>query len=108
MVKAGYAWVYKKYCRSSFCSDWLALENNARNKKLGLWKEKVNNQMEIKSTRQASRAMTIAFKITTKMVGKSDHRRAEIRSTAKKLIDAAENYMTPERMKCAAKINQNK
>lgn len=39
MVKAGYAWVYRKYCRSSFCSDWLTLEDTARKKKLGLWRE---------------------------------------------------------------------
>ena len=39
MVKAGYAWVYRKYCRSSFCSDWLEMENNARNNKIGLWQQ---------------------------------------------------------------------
>ena len=40
MVKSGYAWVYRKYCRSSFCSDWLDLESNARNNKIGLWQQK--------------------------------------------------------------------
>lgn len=40
MVKAGYAWVYRKYCRSSFCSDWLDLESSARNNKMGLWQQK--------------------------------------------------------------------
>jgi endonuclease YncB( thermonuclease family) len=40
MVKSGYAWVYRKYCRSSFCSDWLEMENNARNNKIGLWQQK--------------------------------------------------------------------
>jgi micrococcal nuclease len=40
MVKAGYAWIYRKYCRSSFCSDWLEMESNARNNKIGLWQQK--------------------------------------------------------------------
>ncbi len=60
--------------------------------------------MDINNTRQASKAMTVAFKITSKMVGKSDSRRAEILATAKKLIDTAENYMLLERMKYSAGI----
>jgi len=40
MVKSGYAWVYRKYCRSAFCADWLTLEATARKKGLGLWREK--------------------------------------------------------------------
>lgn len=40
MVKAGYAWVYRKYCRETFCHDWLNLEETARKKKLGLWSQK--------------------------------------------------------------------
>ena len=40
MVKSGFAWVYRKYCRSSFCNDWLEMENNARNNKIGLWQQK--------------------------------------------------------------------
>lgn len=40
MVRSGYAWVYRKYCRSSFCSDWLDLESDARNHKIGLWQQK--------------------------------------------------------------------
>jgi endonuclease YncB( thermonuclease family) len=39
MVKNGYAWVYKKYCRESFCYDWLDLEDTARNEMLGLWSQ---------------------------------------------------------------------
>jgi micrococcal nuclease len=39
MVRAGYAWVYRKYCDRSFCSDWLQLEDKARNSKIGLWQE---------------------------------------------------------------------
>ncbi|MFT5702589.1 MAG: hypothetical protein ACI8ZB_005512 [Desulforhopalus sp.] len=60
--------------------------------------------MGINNTRQASKAMAVAFKITSKMVGKSDSRRVEILVTAKKLIDAAENYMLLERMKYSAGI----
>ena len=49
--------------------------------------------------------MTIAFKITTRMIGKSNHRRAQISATAKRIIKAADDYMTLERMKYAAEIN---
>jgi len=37
LVKAGYAWVYQKYCKESFCNDWLKLEQKARRNKRGLW-----------------------------------------------------------------------
>jgi micrococcal nuclease len=39
MVKLGYAWVYKKYCRETFCDEWSILEEAARNNKVGLWKQ---------------------------------------------------------------------
>jgi endonuclease YncB( thermonuclease family) len=39
MVKAGYAWVYRKYCDKPFCEYWLALESEAKSNKIGLWKE---------------------------------------------------------------------
>ena len=39
MIKAGYAWVYRWYCNKPFCEDWLALENEARTKKIGLWQD---------------------------------------------------------------------
>ena len=39
MVRDGYAWVYRRYCRESFCHDWLRFEKDARLKKLGLWQE---------------------------------------------------------------------
>ena len=63
--------------------------------------------MKINSTRQASRAMSVAFKITSRMIGKSDKRRVEIRATAKRLIDEAENYMILERAKYSAGIETN-
>ena len=39
MVKAGYAWVYRKYCDRSFCDYWLALEMEAKSSNLGLWRD---------------------------------------------------------------------
>jgi len=40
MVRNGYAWVYRKYCKRSFCSEWLRLEEQARQNQLGLWSHK--------------------------------------------------------------------
>ncbi|WP_267926080.1 thermonuclease family protein [Desulfolithobacter dissulfuricans] len=37
LVKEGYAWVYRKYCRESFCDDWMRHEKQAQDGKLGLW-----------------------------------------------------------------------
>jgi micrococcal nuclease len=39
MVRAGYAWVYQRYCNKPFCEYWLALENEAKTDKSGLWQE---------------------------------------------------------------------
>ena len=39
MVADGYAWVYRRYCRKAFCSDWLALEKSASEQHLGLWQD---------------------------------------------------------------------
>ena len=39
LVRNGFAWVYPKYCRANFCSDWLTHERNARSKRIGLWLE---------------------------------------------------------------------
>lgn len=38
LIRNGYAWQYRKYCRASFCSDWLWYEDNARQEARGLWK----------------------------------------------------------------------
>jgi endonuclease YncB( thermonuclease family) len=40
IIRAGYAWQYRKYCKASFCSDWLDLEEQAKNSRIGLWKDK--------------------------------------------------------------------
>ena len=39
MIQAGYAWVYQKYCDKPFCESWMALENEAKTDKEGLWQE---------------------------------------------------------------------
>jgi endonuclease YncB( thermonuclease family) len=39
LVKNGFAWVYRQYCRETFCEDWLDLEVVAKYKKIGLWSE---------------------------------------------------------------------
>jgi hypothetical protein len=37
IIRAGYAWQYRKYCKESFCDDWLKTEGRAQNAKIGLW-----------------------------------------------------------------------
>ena len=39
LIKNGFAWVYRKYCKETFCEDWLNLEIVARYGKIGLWSE---------------------------------------------------------------------
>ena len=39
MVKLGYAWAYKQYLKRPYASEYIDAENEARNKKLGLWKQ---------------------------------------------------------------------
>lgn len=39
LVENGLAWVYRKYCKESFCSEWLVLEKEARDRKIGLWSQ---------------------------------------------------------------------
>ena len=34
LAASGFAWVYQKYCKQSYCNDWLKLEANAREKNL--------------------------------------------------------------------------
>jgi endonuclease YncB( thermonuclease family) len=41
IVKAGYAWVYRKHCTAQTCSDWIDHEHDARLKEVGLWAESV-------------------------------------------------------------------
>lgn len=37
LIGAGLAWQYRKYCKASFCEDWLGLEQKAHQSKIGLW-----------------------------------------------------------------------
>lgn len=37
IVKAGWAWVYRKHCTKPFCSEWMTFEAQARKRKAGLW-----------------------------------------------------------------------
>ncbi|AOY57311.1 thermonuclease family protein [Desulfococcus multivorans] len=37
LVRAGYAWVYRQYCKYPVCSQWLGYEDEARQKGIGLW-----------------------------------------------------------------------
>ena len=39
LIKNGYAWVFRKYCKETLCEDWLNLEIVARYRKIGLWSE---------------------------------------------------------------------
>jgi len=37
LIGSGYVWVYQKYCVAPICSKWLEYENDARQKRKGLW-----------------------------------------------------------------------
>lgn len=37
LLKNGYAWLYTKYCKQSFCGEWKKLERQAASKRVGLW-----------------------------------------------------------------------
>jgi micrococcal nuclease len=37
IIKNGFAWVYVRYCHLPMCKDWMKLEEQARNSKIGLW-----------------------------------------------------------------------
>ena len=39
LIKAGFAWVYTRYCIMPICERWKVLENEAREAKRGLWVE---------------------------------------------------------------------
>ena len=40
LVASGYAWVYRRYCKSwRLCSRWLQAEKEARKSRLGLWRD---------------------------------------------------------------------
>lgn len=37
IINNGYAWVYRQYCKESFCSTWIQAEEAARQQKKGIW-----------------------------------------------------------------------
>lgn len=37
LVRQGMAWIYRQYCRESFCSDWGNAESAAKSSSHGLW-----------------------------------------------------------------------
>jgi endonuclease YncB( thermonuclease family) len=53
IIRNGYAWQYRKYCKLSFCSDWLRIEKQARDRGIGLWAD--NNPVAPWEYRRAKR-----------------------------------------------------
>jgi endonuclease YncB( thermonuclease family) len=39
MVRRGYAWAYRHYLRSPYASEYIGAEKEARDKRLGLWRD---------------------------------------------------------------------
>jgi endonuclease YncB( thermonuclease family) len=39
LIENGLAWVYDNYCLETFCTEWQALETQARDGSRGLWSE---------------------------------------------------------------------
>ncbi|MFW5975184.1 MAG: thermonuclease family protein [Desulfosalsimonas sp.] len=39
LVRAGFAYVYDRYCRIRDCYAWKDLESNVRESEIGLWKQ---------------------------------------------------------------------
>ena len=39
MIAGGWAWMFRKYCNEPFCGDWLRIEEQARQARLGLWQD---------------------------------------------------------------------
>lgn len=40
LLKAGFAWVHIYYCKEDICDKWNAYQKNARQKRIGLWRDK--------------------------------------------------------------------
>ena len=53
IVRNGYAWQYRKYCKESFWSNWIRLENAARQARVGSWHD--NDPMPPWGWRKAKR-----------------------------------------------------
>ena len=53
LLTNGYAWLYTRYCKASFCSEWQAQELRARKAKAGIWSDRA--AMEPWNWRKANR-----------------------------------------------------
>ncbi len=40
LLKEGLTWLYPRYCKAAVCNKWKQLEQEARQNKIGLWKQK--------------------------------------------------------------------
>ena len=40
LVRQGAAWVYRRYCQEEICGDWRELEEFAKARRLGLWRDR--------------------------------------------------------------------
>lgn len=40
LLERGMAWLYAHFCKKDFCRDWKKLEQNARAKQRGLWRQR--------------------------------------------------------------------
>jgi endonuclease YncB( thermonuclease family) len=40
LLKNGFAWVYLKYCKANFCTNWSEIQRAAKRNKIGLWQDK--------------------------------------------------------------------
>lgn len=36
-IRAGYAWLYRQYCKGAMCTEWAGLESAAKSSRVGLW-----------------------------------------------------------------------
>ncbi len=40
VIRNGHGWVYRDFCKESYCRDWIAVEQQAKNERIGLWAQK--------------------------------------------------------------------
>ena len=63
LVRNGYAWVYRQYCKKSFCAEWLNIEGVARKAGAGLWIEpNPTPPWKWRKTKKGTRKYKSAFK----------------------------------------------
>ncbi|MDR0423328.1 MAG: thermonuclease family protein [Rickettsiales bacterium] len=55
MIRSGHAWYYKEYCKLDFCNEWEELEKQAKENKMGLWKQK--NPIKPREFRSKNKSM---------------------------------------------------